>query len=371
MKKTICLTMIVKNEAGFISKSLQYIKDYIDYYVICDTGSTDGTPDIIKKTLRNIPGQILYHDWKDFSTNRNLSIEASKYKADYILIMDADDKFIIENKDAFKNLEDDIYSVKIINNNIENYKPILLKNSIDFKFSGIVYEQLNFPETCKKSNLEGLYIHYNAFKSFRNINPNKSIEDCKLLEKELVKDPNNLRNIFYLAQSYRDAGNDPKAIELYEKRAKMGGDHDEVFVSLFEIAKAKQKLKYPTFDIEVAYLKASYFSEKRAAESLYYLSRFFRIKENFNKSNCYAIEALKYKKPNSGLNIDFYCYKYKILDELAYSNYKLGNIEKSKKIYQKILSLDIPESEKLRFNMILKANKMQSFLDKVSNKSIK
>ena len=112
----------------------------------------------------------------------------------------------------------------------------------------------------------------------------------------------------------------------------------------------------------------SYFSEKRAAESLYLLSKYFRIKNNFNKSNCYAIEALKYKKPEIGLNVDYYCYQYKILDELAFSNYKLGNIEKCKKIYEKILTLNIPESERLRFNMILKANKMNGFLNKINLK---
>ena len=46
--KTLCLNMIVKNESKIITRCLDSVKDYIDYFVICDTGSTDGTQDIIK-----------------------------------------------------------------------------------------------------------------------------------------------------------------------------------------------------------------------------------------------------------------------------------------------------------------------------------
>ena len=46
---TICLNMIVKNESHIIEQTLNNIIDNIkiDYWVICDTGSTDNTPQII------------------------------------------------------------------------------------------------------------------------------------------------------------------------------------------------------------------------------------------------------------------------------------------------------------------------------------
>ena len=46
---SICLTMIVKNESKIIERCFDSVKDYIDTWCICDTGSTDGTQDIIKK----------------------------------------------------------------------------------------------------------------------------------------------------------------------------------------------------------------------------------------------------------------------------------------------------------------------------------
>lgn len=40
--------MIIKNESKIIKKCLNSIADYLDYWIISDTGSTDGTQDIIK-----------------------------------------------------------------------------------------------------------------------------------------------------------------------------------------------------------------------------------------------------------------------------------------------------------------------------------
>ncbi len=50
--RKICLNMIVKNEAHIILETLNNIKRHIDYWVISDTGSTDGTQDIIKKFFK-------------------------------------------------------------------------------------------------------------------------------------------------------------------------------------------------------------------------------------------------------------------------------------------------------------------------------
>jgi len=48
-KQTICLNMIVKNEAHIITKTFDNLFKFIhfDYWVISDTGSTDNTKQII------------------------------------------------------------------------------------------------------------------------------------------------------------------------------------------------------------------------------------------------------------------------------------------------------------------------------------
>ena len=51
--------MIVKNEAKIITKGLNSVVNYLDYWIICDTGSTDGTQKVIKEYFgeKKIPGE--------------------------------------------------------------------------------------------------------------------------------------------------------------------------------------------------------------------------------------------------------------------------------------------------------------------------
>ena len=69
-KQTICLNMIVKNEANIVCDTFDNILSYINisYWVICDTGSTDGTQDVIINYFKNknIKGELINSKWKDF-----------------------------------------------------------------------------------------------------------------------------------------------------------------------------------------------------------------------------------------------------------------------------------------------------------------
>ena len=46
--QTITLCMIVKDEAEVITRAFNSVKHIVDYYCICDTGSTDNTIQVIK-----------------------------------------------------------------------------------------------------------------------------------------------------------------------------------------------------------------------------------------------------------------------------------------------------------------------------------
>ena len=96
IKQTICLNMIVKDEADIIKNTLENIcsKINIDYFVICDTGSTDTTKEIIFNFFKekNIPGELHDIPWKDFGYNRSKALELAYKKTDFLLHFDADDR---------------------------------------------------------------------------------------------------------------------------------------------------------------------------------------------------------------------------------------------------------------------------------------
>jgi glycosyltransferase involved in cell wall biosynthesis len=79
--------MICKNESTTIGNLLDSIQgDLFDQIVVCDTGSTDKTLEV----LRQYPLQIEHFKWvDDFSAARNYVF--SKANTDYIMWLDADD----------------------------------------------------------------------------------------------------------------------------------------------------------------------------------------------------------------------------------------------------------------------------------------
>ena len=56
-RPTICFASMCKNEEHCIRQTLEAVYKYIDYWVICDTGSTDKTCEIITELFKekNIP----------------------------------------------------------------------------------------------------------------------------------------------------------------------------------------------------------------------------------------------------------------------------------------------------------------------------
>tara|TARA_A100001015_G_scaffold253267_1_gene293344 strand:- start:259 stop:594 length:336 start_codon:yes stop_codon:yes gene_type:complete len=67
-ERSICMWFIVKNEAKVLARLAKSAAGTIDYFYACDTGSTDGTPDIIRKEFgkHGIPGVVVDHKWENF-----------------------------------------------------------------------------------------------------------------------------------------------------------------------------------------------------------------------------------------------------------------------------------------------------------------
>jgi glycosyltransferase involved in cell wall biosynthesis len=95
---SICLNMIVKNESHIIKDTLEKLcsKIQFSYWVICDTGSTDNTREIISDFFnsKSIPGELYQDEWKNFAHNRTLALERAYFKTELLLVFDADDEIV-------------------------------------------------------------------------------------------------------------------------------------------------------------------------------------------------------------------------------------------------------------------------------------
>ncbi len=219
-KETICLNMIVKDESHVIRRCLESVKPLIDYWVIVDTGSSDSTKEIIQKCLADIPGELHERSWVHFGHNRNEALALAQGKGDYLLFMDADDYLVFSPHFTLPSLIHDEYSIFINHRGLCYSRTHLVRAALDWKWHGSVHEYIHSPQVRTRAKLEGI-TNYVMTEGARSRDPEKYHKDAAMLEQSFKEDPTNGRTVFYLAQSYRDAGDTDKAIVWYTKRAAM------------------------------------------------------------------------------------------------------------------------------------------------------
>lgn len=223
MSLTILLNMIVKNESKIIVSTLTNLCNKINfsYWVICDTGSTDNTKELIIDFFdkKNIPGELHEDVWKDFGYNRTKALEYAYNKSDLLLVFDADDT-LEGNIPLPQQIDHDLYKLKFSEINNSYWRESLINNRKKCKYVGVLHEYLTGTDpNFKTSFLLGDYHICSRRLGARNNDPEKYIKDALILEnayKELSED-DGLRNryAYYCANSYNNTKNIDKAIEWY------------------------------------------------------------------------------------------------------------------------------------------------------------
>ena len=341
--KTVCAALIVKDEGKVISRCLESIKPYIDYWTICDTGSTDNTVDIISEELSDIPGELHNTSWKNFGHNRTELIKLAKNKTDYILLVDADMVFNVSDKNFKEKLSAHSYLVGYTGE-LDYRQKMLIDGRLDWKFVGVTHEYLHSEQDVNVGLINGISLTHFCDGSRR---PEKFSNDIKLLEQGLQKEPDNARYMFYLAQSYYDTNKYAEAIHWYEQRAEAGGWEEEVYFSLLRRAKSIARISkdFPIDDFIMAYD----YRPKRL-EALYEVIRYYREKEMYNFAYSIAERAVKTPYPRGDyLFIDKRINDYKLKDELAICAYWVGKYQESFDLCEEILNnVELPPGDRDR-----------------------
>ena len=233
---TICLNMIVKNESKIITRLFDSVLSIIDCYMICDTGSTDDTKEIIKSYFesKHIPGKIINEPFKNFAHNRNVALQNCIYMSDYILLLDAD---MVLDVRSFKktDLVHDCYFV-LQGSDAFHYNNVrIVRNNGLFKYNGVTHEYVDTPPNTGIHTLDKTKIFINDIGDGGS-KTNKYERDIELLTKGIEEEPQNReRYYFYLANSYFDLRKYDQAIENYKIRITLKGFDQEIWYSYYRI----------------------------------------------------------------------------------------------------------------------------------------
>lgn len=321
----VCLNMIVKDESEVIERSLASVKPLIDYWVIVDTGSTDGTQKIIKKFMKGIPGKLYERPWVNFEHNRNEALELAKGKGDYVLFIDADEEMILEEGFSLPPLSKDLYYITTQYGGTNYVRSQLVNNHLNWKWVGVLHEVLVCNDLKTFETLKGIY-NYVRHEGCRSKQSNRFLKDAAILEEALKKEPENTRYMFYLAQSLRDAGELERSLQAYEKRIEKGGWDEEVFWSKYQVALLKDRLERPSNEVIKAYQDAYSFRPTRA-EPLCRLARHLRLKGDYLLGYLAASHGLSIQKPDDVLFVEDWIYRYELLIEQTVCAYWIGKYQ--------------------------------------------
>jgi len=340
MVKIIFICMI-KNEEKIIERCITNALAICDAICITDTGSTDNTrqkiQDVFEKTKMNY---VVYNDeWKNFGYNRSRAYQNTvdycktlgwDLGTTYGLLLDADMilKPINFNKDV---LNQNGYKMIQKNNTIEYYNTRFVRLDHPWKCVGVTHEYWDGSQTGTLTK-DIIYIDDIGDGGAKN---DKYDRDIRLLTQGLVDEPNNVRYMFYLAQTLKDTGKFKDAIKMYKKRINMGGWLEEVWYSYYMIAKIWLLLKDENkFE---CWANKAYNYKKDRAEPIYELTKYFREVGQQIKSYHYYKIGINIPYPKNDLLFienkiyDKYLFEYEhsIIHYYVFPNDKLSGLKKS------------------------------------------
>jgi len=339
--------MIVKNEARVIRRCLDSVRPFVDHWVIVDTGSMDGTQDIIRTTFADIPGELHERPWRNFGVNRTEALELARGKADYLLFVDADELLRAPHDFDWPELTQDAYFLTVEYANTTYSRGALVSARRPWRWTGVLHEYLDCTPAAPFTPLEWPRIVV-SHDGARARDPKTYEKDASILEKALLDEPHNARYAFYLAQSYRDAGMPEKAIDAYHRRATMAGWAEETFYALYEIGRMSERLGRLPAEVQGAYLAAYQFRPQRA-EPLYQLARYHRERREFALAYLFARQAAAIPRPADILFVDDDIYRWRNLDEFSVAASWTGAMSEGREATERLIAEgNLPAAERSR-----------------------
>jgi glycosyltransferase involved in cell wall biosynthesis len=347
-RPTICLNMIVRNEAHIVREVLHVVAPYITSWVIVDTGSDDGTQDVIKTQMASlgIPGELHERPWRSFGQNRSEALRLAQGHGDYIWVMDADDT--VQGRPDFGGLSADVYAMRV-NDGLVYWRRQLFRDGVPWRYVGVVHEYADCDLPFVEARLDGDYYIESRRLGARNADPQKYARDRDLLLAEVDRNPDDERAVFYLAESYFNLGDFANARVWAARRAEMGGWAEEIYYAMWQVAQSMLRLNEPWPDIQDAYLRAWEFRPTRA-EPLHAIAARYRTEQRYQLGYFFAERAAEIPLPEEDiLFVAADVYHWRALDEQAVCASWIGKHEEAFALCRRLLArADIADEDRQR-----------------------
>jgi glycosyltransferase involved in cell wall biosynthesis len=364
----LALNFICKDESHVIGKMLESCKTITDLIVVNDTGSTDGTQDIIRKfgEDNNIPTYVFERPFDDFEKSRTHAMEKLRDVVKELgwdpnkvhgYWFDCDETLIIDpkfNKDQFVN---DLYMINTFIGQMKYTRNTFFKVSKPFRWYGPIHEFIVCDEQNITSGLaENIHVDVKMTgASWQGDIPTKYKNHAFVLEKYIDANRQDPRWIFYTAQSYHDSASMPdnreeneerlrRALKYYKERVnRTDGYAEEIYYSQFRVGTIMRSLEEPWSLTHQELLKA-YNMDPTRGESIKIIIDYYLQVNEWNMAYLYTKFAKvnfhgKNPYPNRLLFVDEALYIWKFAEAHAAACFYTGRMDEAKATYQEIVSI--------------------------------
>lgn len=310
--------MIVRDESAVIERCVASVRDVVDTWVVCDTGSTDDTPTRLAAAFNGMPGVLHRRPWFDFGHNRTELMHLARGAADYLLLLDAD--MTLVHKRPLPTLAADAYLLRHTGD-LDYAVPRLVRGDRAWRFEGATHEYLTSDTPFSLEPLAAWEVEHHADGGSRG---DKLERDRALLERQIAATPDDPRSLFYLAQTLRDLGETDRAVECYRRRVDAGGWDEEVFYAQYQVGAL---LAAQDWDAAVPELLRAWELRPARAEPLHELDRGYRVRGGHRLAGLFAERGLAVDAPDDLLFVHRDVYDWGLRFERSIAAYWNGDFE--------------------------------------------
>jgi len=295
----INLCIMVKNAGPQFEQMLCKNLNLIDQWTILDTGSTDGTLEIINRVLVGKKDGKLYQEpFINFRDSRNRLLDLAGTSCKYNLMLD--DTYIVHGnlRNFLNEVRSDQYSnsftLFIVSDDTKYGSNRITKSNSGLRYIHRIHEVIT-----DKNNINVIIPENRAFILDERFDymEKRTMErkhlDLKLLYEEIEENRNDPRTYYYLAQTYNLLDDYEKAFFYFMKRCEFtnSGFIQERVDAAFEAARiANFKLNKPWAECEELYNKCFKIDESRP-EALYFIGIHYYLKNQMEIAYKYFKQA--------------------------------------------------------------------------------
>jgi glycosyltransferase involved in cell wall biosynthesis len=341
--------MIVRNAATTVGAALDSAAPHITSWVIIDTGSDDGTPDLIRRHMARlgIPGVIHEQPSGTLGDDQTAALALAQGHGDYIWVMDAEDRVVGEPD--FSRLCCDVYWLRHADRGDVAWRAQVFRDGVQARYEGVSQAFATWDDALIDVRLQGGYHLENRHRGSQGPVEWRYARDHELLLAAVGRDPKDAPSVFDLAQSFYTHGDFVNAKAWYARRMKMGGWSEEIFYAMYRIADSMANLGAPWADVQDAYLKAWEFQPNRA-EPLYAIALHYFGERRYLLAHEFARRAAAIPFPQSDqLCVHDDVYTWRAADMQAVCASWIGKPAESFELDRRLLARpELPDGDRKR-----------------------